>query len=140
MIRYLILFFSSRRRHTRCALVTGVQTCALPISWLAAVVIDRHRTADALAQSETEYRLLFETNPHPMWVYDRATSRILAVNNQAISHYGYSRREFLEMKIENLIIQTPDYDSISEPQARTPNLTIQRSEEHTSELQSLMPN
>src|SRR3546814_17800759 len=29
------------------------------------------------------------------------------------------------MKIENLIIQTPDYDSISEPQARTPNLTIQ---------------
>src|SRR3546814_8587701 len=26
------LFFSSRRRHTRCALVTGVQTCALPIS------------------------------------------------------------------------------------------------------------
>src|SRR3546814_18117956 len=27
-----ILFFSSRRRHTRCALVTGVQTCALPIS------------------------------------------------------------------------------------------------------------
>src|SRR3546814_8499099 len=28
----LIFFFSSRRRHTRCALVTGVQTCALPIS------------------------------------------------------------------------------------------------------------
>src|SRR3546814_7793917 len=28
-------FFSSRRRHTRCALVTGVQTCALPISALA---------------------------------------------------------------------------------------------------------
>src|SRR3546814_1470051 len=28
-----IFFFSSRRRHTRCALVTGVQKCALPISW-----------------------------------------------------------------------------------------------------------
>src|SRR3546814_17655371 len=28
----LLFFFSSRRRHTRCALVTGVQTCALPIS------------------------------------------------------------------------------------------------------------
>src|SRR3546814_5983996 len=28
-------FFSSRRRHTRCALVTGVQTCALPIYWIA---------------------------------------------------------------------------------------------------------
>src|SRR3546814_5143825 len=32
MLIYLLLFFvSSRRRHTRCALVTGVQTCALPI-------------------------------------------------------------------------------------------------------------
>src|SRR3546814_3106133 len=30
----LFVFFSSRRRHTRCALVTGVQTCALPISVL----------------------------------------------------------------------------------------------------------
>src|SRR3546814_4330579 len=30
---YYCFFFSSRRRHTRCALVTGVQTCALPISW-----------------------------------------------------------------------------------------------------------
>src|SRR3546814_17397778 len=29
----LFFFFSSRRRHTRCALVTGVQTCALPISF-----------------------------------------------------------------------------------------------------------
>src|SRR3546814_6837383 len=32
MMFCVILFFSSRRRHTRCALVTGVQTCALPIS------------------------------------------------------------------------------------------------------------
>src|SRR3546814_5249434 len=30
-----MFFFSSRRRHTRCALVTGVQTCALPISFIA---------------------------------------------------------------------------------------------------------
>src|SRR3546814_3561671 len=29
--RWSLFFFSSRRRHTRCALVTGVQTCALPI-------------------------------------------------------------------------------------------------------------
>src|SRR3546814_9975395 len=33
---YCIFFFSSIRRHTRCALVTGVQTCALPICPLAA--------------------------------------------------------------------------------------------------------
>src|SRR3546814_13027810 len=33
-------FFSSRRRHTRCALVTGVQTCALPISSAGKLPID----------------------------------------------------------------------------------------------------
>src|SRR3546814_8997079 len=31
---FVVFFFSSRRRHTRCALVTGVQTCALPISFI----------------------------------------------------------------------------------------------------------
>src|SRR3546814_20717998 len=33
---FVLFFFSSRRRHTRCALVTGVQTCALPICWARA--------------------------------------------------------------------------------------------------------
>src|SRR3546814_5299014 len=31
---FVVFFFSSRRRHTRCALVTGVQTCALPIFFI----------------------------------------------------------------------------------------------------------
>src|SRR3546814_10107267 len=42
-----VFFFSSRRRHTRCALVTGVQTCALPICPPIRVVLllDDHRRA-----------------------------------------------------------------------------------------------
>src|SRR3546814_7622191 len=38
---HMSFFFSSRRRHTRCALVTGVQTCALPISaaWWGALYV-----------------------------------------------------------------------------------------------------
>src|SRR3546814_13873166 len=36
-----MFFFSSRRRHTRCALVTGVQTCALPISVLLSTLQDK---------------------------------------------------------------------------------------------------
>src|SRR3546814_704012 len=38
---FFIFFFSSRRRHTRCALVTGVQTCALPISPITRVSSSR---------------------------------------------------------------------------------------------------
>src|SRR3546814_3684569 len=37
LLIFVMCFFSSRRRHTRCALVTGVQTCALPISAIRAV-------------------------------------------------------------------------------------------------------
>src|SRR3546814_525814 len=48
---YCIFFFSSRRRHTRCALVTGVQTCALPISTRHALRIEFRRNRDkSLAQ------------------------------------------------------------------------------------------
>src|SRR3546814_10555353 len=39
-----MFFFSSRRRHTRCALVTGVQTCALPISLAATIAPDGHES------------------------------------------------------------------------------------------------
>src|SRR3546814_20664919 len=35
----MFFFFSSRRRHTRCALVTGVQTCALPIASVGALIV-----------------------------------------------------------------------------------------------------
>src|SRR3546814_2115746 len=38
---FCLFFFSSRRRHTRCALVTGVQTCALPIYLLGPFVVGR---------------------------------------------------------------------------------------------------
>src|SRR3546814_3638868 len=42
-----LFFFSSRRRHTRCALVTGVQTCALPISLdLGALEIESTKAAE----------------------------------------------------------------------------------------------
>ena len=60
------------------------------------------RIEEALRKSETQYRLLFESNPHAMWVYDQETHRFLAVNNAAIHHYGYSRQEFLSMTIEDI--------------------------------------
>src|SRR3546814_8187271 len=43
-------FFSSRRRHTRCALVTGVQTCALPILKMRTGWNQEHRNAPAIAR------------------------------------------------------------------------------------------
>ena len=60
------------------------------------------RIEEALRKSEAQYRLLFESNPQPMWVYDLTTLRFLAVNDAAIKHYGYSRGEFLDMTIMDI--------------------------------------
>src|SRR3546814_4340070 len=93
-------FFSSRRRHTRCALVTGVQTCALPIS--------------------------------------RATlSRPLL--NQRLIRVDFScacgRTSF--EAIIGVRVNATNADSATAPASATDN-SRNRSEEHTSELQSLM--
>jgi len=58
----------------------------------------------ALQESEQRYRLLFESNPHPMWVYDLETLAFLAVNDAAIRHYGYSREEFLAMTAKDILL------------------------------------
>jgi PAS domain S-box-containing protein len=64
---------------------------------------DQHaRAEEALRLSEENYRQLFEANPHPMWVYDLETLRFLAVNDAAVHHYGYSRREFLGMTLKDI--------------------------------------
>src|SRR3546814_7676096 len=49
LVCMLCFFFSSRRRHTRCALVTGVQTCARPIFFLAQrrLILTANRLADS---------------------------------------------------------------------------------------------
>ena len=49
------------------------------------------------------YRLLFERNPLPMWVYDVKSLYFLAVNDAAVAHYGYTRNEFLRMTIQDLL-------------------------------------
>src|SRR3546814_3596282 len=116
-------FFSSRRRHTRCALVTGVQTCALPIfdirftdSYYSDVFKDARAKTDpyVLANAQISYRT--------------GAARIFA----AVTNL------FNTTDVQSLVpgaTRAEDIATISRPRRFTA-----RSEEHTSELQSLMRN
>ena len=65
-------------------------------------VTARRAAERAIEESERQYRLLFENNPQPMWVYDLETLAFLAVNEAAIQSYGYSREEFLAMTLRDI--------------------------------------
>src|SRR3546814_3657160 len=79
-----VFFFSSRRRHTRCALVTGVQTCALPIFDFKADKLDYDSEAETVVASGN-VRMMSEGNrvraDQVSW--DRTTGRVIATGNVA---------------------------------------------------------
>jgi PAS domain S-box-containing protein len=62
----------------------------------------RKQVEQQLLDSEQRYRLLFEANPHPMWVCDSETLSFLTVNNAAVQSYGYSAEDFLSMTIMDI--------------------------------------
>jgi PAS domain S-box-containing protein len=86
----------------------GARPIAIPeedprgVAIVFADVTEEHAAQERLQNSERRYRTLFESNPHPMWVFDTLTLRFLTVNDAAIAHYGYSREEFLGMTLADI--------------------------------------
>ena len=55
-----------------------------------------------MTKTRGRFEVLFENNPHPTWVYDLETLFFLEVNRAAVRDYGYSRDEFLAMRITDI--------------------------------------
>src|SRR3546814_2665861 len=109
-----LFFFSSRRRHTRCALVTGVQTCALPIF------------------SKKSYRSL---KPAPSgWAFRcRVSAKMLAFIRRPSADGRRLKEIPIQWARQSHLCRSWSLFSLALNAARE-----RRSEEHTSELQSLM--
>lgn len=79
-------------------LQNGRQTALLIAEDVTEVVVAELK----LQESEKQYRLLFNNNPLPAWIYDISTLKFLEVNEAAIQHYGYSRQQFLQMTVNQV--------------------------------------
>ena len=65
-------------------------------------IAQREKAEAELKESESYFRLLFELNPQPMFVYDLDSMNIIAVNKSSVETYKYSKEEFLSMTILDL--------------------------------------
>ncbi|MCK9279961.1 MAG: PAS domain S-box protein [Melioribacteraceae bacterium] len=72
------------------------------ISDLAFQKVEQKELIEKVGESEKSYKMLFESNPHPMWVYDLETLKFLEVNESAIKKYGYSKEEFLQLTLKDI--------------------------------------
>jgi len=84
-----------------CASGTLMRTLA---EWLDAVM-QRSDATKRLRESDAQYRLVFDRNPVPMWIFDTATLCFLAVNDAAVARYGYSKNELLTMAVAGLVLE-----------------------------------
>lgn len=75
---------------------------------------------EARQASEARYRLLFDSNPLPLLVYDLDSLAILAANDAAIRQYGYSREEFLGIPLQQLYPPADLSESWADDQRRLP--------------------
>jgi PAS domain S-box-containing protein len=66
--------------------------------------IERKKSTLMLEESEKRYSNLFELSPQPMWIFNVNTLEFFQVNQAAVDQYGYTKQEFLEMKLFDIVI------------------------------------
>ncbi len=97
-------------------LATTLLLFVLVRSYFKAFHRQQSRLHERIQTIAHQYQHLFEHNPFPMWVFDPADLRFLAVNDRALEAYGYTRDEFLAMKVTDLG-DTQDITRLSDPSA-----------------------
>ncbi|MBI4748485.1 MAG: PAS domain S-box protein [Acidobacteria bacterium] len=93
--------------------------------------VTKHKQAELeLRNSQERYQILFESNPFPVFVFDAETLGFLAVNQAAVSHYGYTLAEFLSMTIKELCPEEELTSQLELPAALAPQTEVQGMWQH----------
>ena len=82
--------------------IRNAQGAVVSIAGVARDITAEVKAAEQVANSEASFRMLFSSNPQPMWVYEVGSLKFLEVNDAAVRHYGYSREKFLSMTIADI--------------------------------------
>ncbi len=69
-------------------------------------LVSRSGEAEKFREFEEQYRVLFDKIPHPCWVIDTSTQAVVAVNDSAMEHYGYTREEFSSLRLSDICADT----------------------------------
>jgi PAS domain S-box-containing protein len=85
----------------------------------AAHALDAAASAAIAEDAERRYRMLFESHPNPMWIFDAESLGFLDVNESAVRQYGYSRAEFLDMTIMEVLPENDSPGPVPSPERRT---------------------
>ncbi len=75
-------------------------------------ITERKKAEEELRSSEYKYKFLFENNPMPMWMIAKDDQSIIDANNAAITLYGYSRDEVLQLNVKNIRLPEDHDDQI----------------------------
>jgi diguanylate cyclase (GGDEF)-like protein/PAS domain S-box-containing protein len=73
--------------------------------------IGTYRDVTEAFEAEESFKLVFEDNPVPMWLFDPETLKFMAVNDAAVAHYGYNRGSFLKLTLLDIMPER-DRDAI----------------------------
>ncbi|WP_155975620.1 PAS domain S-box protein [Daejeonella oryzae] len=68
-------------------------------------ITERRKNTEELRQSEENYKMLFSSNPTPMWTYDLGAGKFSMVNDAALALYGYTREEFLSLDLFSIRVE-----------------------------------
>src|SRR5579872_4269278 len=79
--------------------------------------LERMRNLQYLRESEERYRELFNNNPMPMWVFDSRNFHFLEANAAAVTHYGYTKEEFLAKTLADIRLDGDPRELRSEVEA-----------------------